>query len=106
MRMRGTAILPALSLYVGRQLVWLAEKTSASAMLGSLALVVSHGVRLVSAPIGLPRSSMMEQPAHVEDSSWRTTLGKGECEAAEEEEEEVAALEAEHGPFKPADGEG
>jgi hypothetical protein len=72
-------------------------------MLGSPALVVSHEVRLGSAPIGLPRSPTMEQPAHVEDTSWRTMLGKGEREVSDEE---IAALEAEHGPFQPADGEG
>jgi hypothetical protein len=71
MRKRGTAILPALRLCISRQLVGLAEKTSASAMLGSPALVVSHGVRLVSTPIGLPRSVRMEQPDRVENTIER-----------------------------------
>jgi hypothetical protein len=37
------------------------------------------------------------------DTSWKTMLGKDEREASEEE---IAALEADHGPFQPADGEG
>jgi len=37
------------------------------------------------------------------DTSWEAMLGKGERAATAEE---VAALEAEHGPFQPADGEG
>lgn len=76
------------------------------------------------------RSAMilaMEQPAHIKvsgalegefiiteersanefvitrDTSWGAMLGKDEREATEEE---IAALEAEHGPFQPADGEG
>jgi hypothetical protein len=68
----------------------------------------------------------MEQPAHIKvsgalegefivveersasefvitrDTSWKAMLGN-ERDATEEE---VAALEAEHGPFQPADGEG
>ena len=39
----------------------------------------------------------------VRDTSWKAMLGKGEREATEEE---IAALEAEHGPFLPADDEG
>jgi hypothetical protein len=69
----------------------------------------------------------MEQPAHIKvsgalegefivieersagefvisrDTSWKAMLGKGEREATQEE---IASLEAEHGPFQPADGEG
>jgi len=69
----------------------------------------------------------MEQPAHIKvsgalegefiiteersanefvitrDTSWQAMLGKNEREASKEE---IAALEAEHGPFQPADGEG
>jgi hypothetical protein len=69
----------------------------------------------------------MEQPAHIKvsgalegefiiteernanefvitrDTSWKSMLGKEERDATEEE---IAALEAEHGPFLPADGEG
>jgi hypothetical protein len=69
----------------------------------------------------------MEQPAHIRsaalwrggfvvieersasefvitrDTSWKAMLGKDERDATEEE---IAALEAEHGPFHPADGEG
>jgi hypothetical protein len=69
----------------------------------------------------------MEQPAHIRvsgalegefiiteersanefvitrDTSWQSMLGKGEREATEEE---IAVLEAEHGPIQPADGEG
>lgn len=37
------------------------------------------------------------------DTSWKAMLGKDERDATEEE---VAALEAAHGPFLPADGEG
>lgn len=37
------------------------------------------------------------------DTSWKAMLGKDERDATEEE---IAALEAEHGPFLPADGEG
>jgi hypothetical protein len=35
--------------------------------------------------------------------SWKAMLGKDERDATDEE---IAALEAEHGPFQPADGEG
>jgi hypothetical protein len=58
----------------------------------------------------------MEQPAHIKvsgalegefiitgDTSWQAMLGKDERDATEQE---IAALEAEHGPFQPADGEG
>jgi hypothetical protein len=45
----------------------------------------------------------MEQPAHTTDTSWLAMLGEDEREATEEE---IAALEAVHGPFHPADGEG
>jgi hypothetical protein len=37
------------------------------------------------------------------DVSWKAMLGKDERDATEEE---IAALEAEYGPFLPADGEG
>jgi hypothetical protein len=37
------------------------------------------------------------------DTSWIEMLGKGERDATEEE---IAVLEADHGPFLPADGEG
>jgi hypothetical protein len=37
------------------------------------------------------------------DTSWKAMLGENEREATEEE---IAALEAEHGPFLPADDEG
>jgi hypothetical protein len=69
----------------------------------------------------------MEQPAHIKvsgalegeliiteernanefvitrDTSWQAMLSEGEREATDEE---IAALEAEHGSFQPADGEG
>jgi hypothetical protein len=45
----------------------------------------------------------MEQPNHIETTSWRAMLGKGEREVSDEE---MAALEAELGPFQAADGEG
>ena len=37
------------------------------------------------------------------DTSWEAMLGEDEREATEEE---IVALEAAHGPFLPADGEG
>lgn len=37
------------------------------------------------------------------DISWKAMLGTDERDVTEEE---IAALEAEHGPFLPADGEG
>ena len=45
----------------------------------------------------------MEQPAHIETTLWRAMLGEDEREVSDEE---IAALEAEHGPFQPADDEG
>lgn len=98
---RGAVVLPALRLRVGRQLVRLAEKASASAMLGPLALVVSHGVRLS------PRRSVchdlrVEQPDHIETPAWLTMLCK---DGRKVSEEEIVALEAEHGPFRAADSE-
>jgi hypothetical protein len=102
MEKRLTAILPALRLHVGGQLVWLAEKASASAMLGPLALVVSHGARLSPRRV-FCRDLHVEEPAHIETTSPRVMLGKGEREASGEE---IATLEAEHGAFQAADGEG
>lgn len=71
-------------------------------MLGPLALVVSHRIRLS------PRRSVchdlhVEQPDHIKTTSWLAMLGKDEREVSEEE---IVALEAEHGPFQAADGEG
>jgi hypothetical protein len=37
------------------------------------------------------------------DVSWTAMLGKDERDSTDEE---IAALEGEHGPFQPADGEG
>jgi hypothetical protein len=85
------------------------------------------GLRLVSSPMGLPCFLAMEQPAHIKvsgalegefiiteernsnefvitrDTSWQAMLSEGEREATDEE---IAALEVEHGPFQPVDGEG
>jgi hypothetical protein len=102
MRERVTAVLPAFRLDVGGQLVWLAEEAPASAMLGPLALVVSHGARL--SPRRLVCHHLhVEEFDHIETISWRAMLGKGEREVSGEE---IAALEAEHGPFQAADSEG
>lgn len=57
----------------------------------------------MSLPIGQPPSPAVEQPPHIDDTSWRTMLGQDEREATEEE---IGALEMEHGPFQSADGEG
>ena len=57
----------------------------------------------MASPIGLPPSLAMEQPAHIEGTSWWAMLGQDEREATEEE---IGALETEHGPFQAADGEG
>jgi hypothetical protein len=78
-------------------------------------------------PLGLPCFLPVEQPAHIKvsgalegefivieersasefvitrDTSWRAMLGNDERDATAEE---IAALEVEHGPFLPADGEG
>ena len=98
----STTVLPALCLHVGRQFVWLAEKAAASPMLRPLALVVSHGVRLSPRRL-ICHDLHVAEPDHIETTSWRTMLGKGEREVSDEE---IAALEAEHGPFQAADGEG
>ncbi|HEY5942741.1 MAG TPA: hypothetical protein VIT89_07775 [Solirubrobacterales bacterium] len=45
----------------------------------------------------------MEQPDHIETTAWRAMLAKDEREVSDEE---IAALEAEHGLFQAADGEG
>ena len=37
------------------------------------------------------------------DTSWKAMVGEDERQATEEE---IAAVETEHGPFQPADGEG
>lgn len=81
----------------------------------------------MSSPIGLPSFLAMEQPAHIKvsgalegefiiteersadefvitrDIAWKAMLGEDEREATEEE---ITALEAEHGPFQPTDSEG
>lgn len=120
-------IPPALRLHAGSQLVRLTEEAAASAVLRSFALVVRHEPRLVASPIGLPlslsdgaarahqgqrrsrgrvhhhRGAQRHEFVITRDTSWQAMLGKDEREASEEE---IAALEAEHGPFQPADGEG
>lgn len=45
----------------------------------------------------------MEKPDHIEPTSWRAMLSKDEREVSDEE---IAALEAEQGPFQAAGGEG
>ena len=45
----------------------------------------------------------MQEPVNVDDISWQAMLAKDEREATEDE---IAILEAEHGPFQIADGEG
>jgi hypothetical protein len=84
---------------------------------------VTHG----RAPVCLRSFLAMEQPAHISvsgalegefiiteersanefvitrDTSWPVMVGKDERDATEDE---IAALEVEHGPFQPADGEG
>jgi hypothetical protein len=45
----------------------------------------------------------MEKPDPIQRTSWRAMLGKDEREVSGEE---ITALEAEHGPFQAADGEG
>jgi hypothetical protein len=98
------AVFTAFSLNSGRQLVRLAEKATASAMLWPLALVVSHESQ-VSLRHGSAMVLALEQLASTTscDTSWQAMLGKDEREATEQE---IAALEAEHGRFQPADGEG
>jgi hypothetical protein len=99
----GTIVFSTLPLHLGGELVRLAEKAATSAMLRTLALVVSHEVRLVASPLSLPRFPLMEPPAYGNDTSWQAMLGNDEREA---NEAEIAALEAKRGPFRPADGEG
>ena len=72
-------------------------------MLRSPALVVRHESRVVASPLGLSCSLAMQEPVNIEDISWQAMLAKGEREAIEDE---IAVLEAEHGPFQAADGEG
>jgi hypothetical protein len=45
----------------------------------------------------------MQESLNIEKISWQATLVRGEREATEDE---IAALEAQHGPFQAADGEG
>jgi hypothetical protein len=45
----------------------------------------------------------MKHPDRLANTSWLAMLGKNEREVSDEE---IAALEAEHGPFQPADDEG
>jgi hypothetical protein len=71
-------------------------------MLWSLALVVRHGARLSPRRL-VCRDLHVEEPDHIETTSWREMLGKGEREVSGEE---IAVLAAEHGPFQAADGEG
>jgi hypothetical protein len=71
-------------------------------MLGPLALVVSHGARLSPRRL-VCHDLYVEGPNHIETTSWWAMLGKSEREVYGEE---IAALEAEHGPFQAADGEG
>lgn len=47
-------VVAALGLYVGGELVRLAEEAAAPAVLRSFALVVRHEPRLVASPVGLP----------------------------------------------------
>ena len=45
----------------------------------------------------------MQESLNIEEISWQVMLVRGEREATEDE---TAVLEAEHGPFQAADGEG
>lgn len=45
----------------------------------------------------------MEKPDRDKPTAWRAMLGNDEREVSDEE---IAALEVEHGPFQAADGEG
>jgi len=55
--------------------VWLAEKAFASAMLGSLALVVSHGTRL-SGRRFVCHDLHLEEPDHIETIARREMLAR------------------------------
>jgi hypothetical protein len=66
-------------------------KTSASAMLGPLALVVSHGARLSLRRV-VCHDLHVEEPDHIETTPWRTMLGQGEREVSGEE---IAASKSE-----------
>lgn len=81
----------------------LAEEASASTMLRPLTLVVRHEIRVMVSPLGLPCCLAMQEPLNVEEISWQAMFARGEREATEDE---IAVLEAEYGPFQPADGEG
>jgi hypothetical protein len=59
--------------------------------------------RVVVSPLDLSGCSAMQEPVNIEDISSTAILAKGEREATEDE---IAVLEAECGPFQPADGEG
>jgi len=105
MREPVAAVFTAFSLNGGRQLVRLAEKATASAMLCSLALVMGHESQVNVFADGSAMVLALEQLASTTScgTSWQAMLGKNEREATEEE---IAALEAEHRRFQPADGEG
>jgi hypothetical protein len=82
--------------------VLLAEEAAASTMLRSIALVVRHEVRVMVSPPVLPCCLAMQESLNIEEI-WQAMLVRGEREATEDE---IAVLEAEHGPFQAADGEG
>jgi len=72
-------------------------------MLRSLSLVVRYEIRVMVSPLGLPCCMAMQGSLNIEEISWQAMLAGGEREATEDE---IAVLEAEYGPFRPADGEG
>lgn len=95
--------------------------------MNSAVIEVVEGVSVRDQPPALRSLPAMERPAHIKvsgalegefivteergadefvikrDTSWKAMLGKEEREATEEE---IATLEAEHGPFLAPDGEG
>jgi hypothetical protein len=96
-------------------------------IMNSAVIEVVEGVPARDQPPPLPSLPAMERPAHIKvsgalegefivteersanefvitrDTSWDAMLGKNERDATKEE---IASLEAEHGPFLAPDGEG
>lgn len=81
----AAAALSTFRLNGGRQLVRLAEKATASAMLWPLALVVSHESQVNVFADGSAMVLALEQLASTTscDTSWQAMLGKDEREATE-----------------------
>lgn len=89
------SVVAALSLHVGGQLVRLAEEAAASAMLRPLALVVSHGLRLMSSLIRRRDRRLGAEHGSFQGRRWRGVGLKSEYHPSMARRTDLTKAEAE-----------